>query len=266
MHEVTGVKARYLFPLVLLIGCGGKYARSADAVKVPANGAPPDAETTANLPVAEMKQTDLDKAIAEAEPPACDSRVTPTKVDEPKLMAAKAVVDEWLTFKRDNPKTPRHGIKTNGSQDPTLVVNSLHMSCGGGRNSLEVNGREYPFEIAWVISGKGASFTDGIEDAGRFAMIQALSLHDKRMVLVKVFVPSDAARETDDTVVVADLEKFLPDGSMPVVHAIGEKDKPQLETFVAPRGAKEGVYTVAPKQSDRTRARWLGVGRFVVEQ
>ena len=234
---------------------------------MPANGAAPAADLTpAALPVAEMKQSDLDKAIAEAEAPACDARTTPTKIDEPKLMAAKAVVDQWLAFKRDDPKAPRHGIKTNGTQDPTLVVTSLHMSCGGGRNSLEVNGQEHPFDIAWVLSGKGASTTDGIEDAGNFAMIQALSFHDKKMVLVKVFVPSDAARETDDTVVIADLERFLPEGAAPVVHTIGAKDKPQLETFVAPRGAKEGVYTVAPKQSDRTRARWLGVGRFKIEE
>ncbi|MBS2011852.1 MAG: hypothetical protein JST00_03100 [Deltaproteobacteria bacterium] len=262
------MKTRILFSLVLLVGCGGAYGRSAEAVKLPADGAPPRAETSeaapAALPVAEISQRDLDKVIGEAEAPACDTRPTPTKVDEPKLMAAKAVVDEWLNFKRTNPQAPRHGIKSNGTQDPTLVVTSLHMSCGGGRNSLEVNGREYPFDIAWVLSGNGASLTDGIEDSGKFAMIQALSLHDKRMVLVKVFVPSDAARETDDAVVVADLDKFVPEGAAPVVHTIGDKDKPQLETFVAPRGAKEGFYTVAPKQSDRTRARWLGVGRFKV--
>lgn len=268
MHEVTLVKARTLLPLVLLVAapaCGGKYVRSADAEKVPANGAAPAADLTpAALPVAEMKQADLDKAINESVPVACDARVSPTKIDEPKLMAAKGIVDEWLAFKRQDPKAPRHGIKTSGSQDPTLVVTSLHMSCGGGRNSLEVNGREYPFDVAWVVAGNGASTTDGIEDSGKFAMIQALSLHDKRMVLVKVFVPSDGARETDDTIVVADLDRFVADGVVPVVHTIGAKDKPQLETFVAPRGAKEGVYTVAPKQSDRTRARWLGVGRFKV--
>ncbi len=248
----------------VLVACTATQQRIDDAKRIPANGAPPKT-TTAELPMEHLDQKEIDAAIGQAILPACDARVTPTVTDRAAIERAQRIVNEWATFKRDVPKKPRHGIRGNGAQDETFMVNSVHLTCGGGKHVLDVNGRSYPFDVAWVVSGDGASITDGVEDSGRYAMIQALLLKDKRMVVVKVFVPSDASRETDDVLVVADLEPFVPDGSLPVAHAVGEKDKPQLETFVAPRGAKQGYYFVAPKEGPGIRARYLGVGRFEIQ-
>lgn len=265
-RHVAGVCAAV--SIFTLLGCSSTQKRTLAAERVPSNGAP--AETpTAELPVAEMKQADLEKARGGAIRPACDARISPVVADKDALMAAKAVIDKWTAFKKERPKAPRHGIKTSGEQDPTMAVEAVGMTCGGGINMVEVDGKQYPFDVAWVISGKGASITDGIEDGGEYAMIQALSLKDRRMTVVKIFVPSDASRETDDAFVVANLARMMPEGPVEsvdtLVHRIGEKDKPLLETFVAPRGAKSGYYYVAPKQTDRLRARFLGVGRFEIE-
>jgi len=250
--------------VALTAACGGNKTTVRSAEKLPADGAPAE-EVRTELPVAQLAASDWQKTERANITPACDARVSPPRVDTAALLAAKEVVSTWMDFKKAHPKPARHGIKSNGTQDPTLDVDSVGMTCSPGKNTVEVNGQEYPFDIAWVVSGKGASITDGVEDAGRFAMIQALSLKDKRMVVVKVFYPSDAHRETDDAVAIGNLENLVASPTTePVVHNVGEKDKPQLETFIADKGAKEGIYTVAPKQTQRTRARYVGVGRFTV--
>ena len=68
-------------------------------------------------------------------------------------------------------------------------------------------------------------------------MIEALSFADQRVVFAKVFVPSDANDDTDDTVIVSSLAGYLPeDPDAPIVRVVGDRKDPKIETFIV-RGA-----------------------------
>ena len=183
-------------------------------------------------------------------------------------MAADAILKEWMAFKK-----AKGGSKTaNGKQigegpEPTRVVASVGMTCSAGKNTIEVNGVEHAFDLAWVVSGQGVGPTlNGDDGAGRFVMIQAVSLKAKNVVVAKVFVPSDGNDDTDDTVVISDLANYLPaNADEPVVRAVSERKDPLLETFIFTKGAKEGFTYQAPQQKGFGKARYLAVGRFVVD-
>jgi hypothetical protein len=140
------------------------------------------------------------------------------------------------------------------------------MTCDLGKSTVQVNGVLYPFDQAWVVFGKGNGKTlDGTNDAGQFVMIQALSYQDKRVVFAKVYVPSNANDDTDDTVVITSLASYLPvDGDEPIVRSVSEREDPQFETFLPVKGTTEGVSFRVPEEDPLGRARYLGVGRFTV--
>lgn len=198
--------------------------------------------------------------------PTCDARAVHS-ADAAKLEAAGKVIGNWTEFSKkakSGPKTD-DGKTLGGGTEPTRTVNSVGMTCSAARNVIAVNGVQYPFEVAWVVSGDGTGPTrSGDEGAGQFALIQALSLKDKKLIVAKVYVPSDAHDDTDDTVVVSDLSSYLPENAdEPVVRAVSERGNPFLETFIFAKGSNAGFTFQVPQQDPLGRARYLSVGKFL---
>ncbi|MDB4935143.1 MAG: hypothetical protein JWP87_2115, partial [Labilithrix sp.] len=66
---------------------------------------------------------------------------------------------------------------------------------------------------------------------------------------------------------VSSLAGYLPaDADQPIVRTASDRDNPQLETFIAAKGASEGISLRVPEQDALGRARYLAVGRFTVGQ
>ncbi|MBX3188752.1 MAG: hypothetical protein KF819_17170 [Labilithrix sp.] len=235
--------------LSLTAACGSPRAHVSAAAKPAAEG--PPAPTA--LPIAVLDRRAWDQVAQERIRPACDARALPPKMDTEALLAAKKVIADWMDFKK--------------SARPTTDVYSVGMTCGPTKNTVEVNGYEHPFDIAWVVSGERSG---GVDDGGSFALIQALSFADEKLVVVKVVHPAGASKASDDTVLIADLSALLRGMTPgePLVHNVGASGEPELETFVSEKGKgnKTGFYTVAPTQTDRSRARYLGAGKFETEE
>ena len=140
------------------------------------------------------------------------------------------------------------------------------MTCAGEKSSIQVNGTLYSFDVAWVVAGEGSGPTlTGGDGAGQFAMIQALSFKDKRVIFAKVFVPSDANDDTDDTIVIGNLSNVLPDAlGEPIVRAVADRRNPTFETFVPMKGTTAGLSFQVPQQGALDRARFISVARFEV--
>jgi hypothetical protein len=253
---------------VASVGCGGPpKARAGSDEKVPADGAA-GGPAAASLPPKTIAREDWSKMAAEKLKPTCDARAGSRGTDAARLEAAGKIIGTWTEFSKkakSGPKTA-DGKRLGGSTEPTRSVDSVGMTCSAEKNIVAVNGVQYPFDMAWVVAGEGTGpTTSGNESAGHFALIQALSFKDKRVIIAKVYVPSDANDDTDDTVVISNLSEYLPENAdEPVVRAVSERSNPFLETFVFSKGATEGFSFQAPQQDSFGRARYLAVGRFAV--
>lgn len=255
--------------VAMATGCGGPpKVRSAAGERLPADGArsgPPASE----LPTKTIARDDWTKALGERLAPSCDAREGTRTADARNLEGAGKIIDTWTAFSSQKGKSSTaDGKKVGGSAEPTRSVESVGLTCAEGRSTIQVNGVAYPFDLAWVVAGDGTGPTiNGNEGAGRFAMIQALSFADKRVVFAKVFVPSDANNDTDDTVIVSSLEGYLPEShEEPIVRAVSERGNPKLETFIPAKGAEGGISFQVPQQDALGRARYLSVGTFTVGQ
>jgi len=258
-----------LLVVALAIGCGGPpKVRSAAGERLPANGAPA-AKPVSEIPSKTIARDDWEKALREKQAPSCDAREGVRTADARTLEGADKVIDSWTSLRASKGKsTTAAGKKADGKPEPTRLVSSIGMKCAAGASSVQVNGVEYPFDLAWVVSGDGTGKTlNGDPGAGRFVMIQALSLTDQRVVFAKVFVPGDANDDTDDTVIVSSLAGYLPPTpDAPIVRVVSDRDNPKLETFIVSKGASgtQGISFQVPEQDPFGRARYLGVARFDV--
>lgn len=254
--------------LVLAVGCGGPPARSASGERLPANGVPAATPLTA-LPSKTIDRDDWDKAVRERLTPACDAHEGIRTADARNLRSADEVLDSWTELRASKGKSVTgSGKKVIGAPEPTRYVTSVGMTCAAGESALQVNGKRYPFDLAWVVSGQGTGKTTSGEDgAGWFTMIEALSFADQRVIFAKVFVPSDANDDTDDTVIVSSLVGYVPDKpEAPIVRVVGNPKEPQLETFIVSKGAggASGISLRVPEQDPLGRARYLGIATFRV--
>ena len=253
--------------VVMATGCGGppKVHSATSGERLPADGAPK--APTSEMPSKTIERADWNKALAEKLKPSCDAREGTRTADARNLEGAGKIIGTWTEFSTKKGKsTTADGKKIGAGPEPTRKVDSVGLTCAEAGSTIQVNGVKYPFDMAWVVSGDGTGPTlTGQEGAGQFAMIQALSLKDKRVVFAKVYVPSDANDDTDDTVIISSLEGYLPnDVGDPIVRAVSERGNPKLETFVFPKGAEEGISFQVPQQDALGRARYLSVGKFVV--
>jgi hypothetical protein len=249
---------------VMATGCGGPpKVESAKGERLPANGAPGVAATA--LPSKTIAADDWTKMMGERVKPACDGREGARTADASNLQGAGKIIGTWTEFsvKKGKSRTA-DGKRVGEGKEPTRTVDSLGMTCSAGASTLQVNGTLYPFDIAWVKTGKGKSKTlDGSEGAGEFAMIQALSYKDKRVVFAKIYVPSNANDDTDDTVIISSLASYLPENpDEPLVRVVSDREDPKFETFVFSKGEAEGLSFQVPQQDALGRARFLSVGHF----
>jgi hypothetical protein len=255
--------------LVLAVGCGGPpKVRSAGGERLPADGAPA-AKPISDLPSKTIAANDWSKAVGEQIAPACDAREGVRTADARNLEGAGKVLGSWTELRAAKGKSnTAAGKKVGGRPEPTRLVSSVGMTCAAGASMIQVNGVRYPFDLAWVVTGEGKGRTlNGDMGAGNFVMIQALSFKDQRVVFAKVFVPSDAHDDTDDTVIISSLAGYLPErAEVPVVRVVSDRDYPKLETFIASKGVAgpAGISFQVPEQDALGRARYLGVARFDV--
>jgi hypothetical protein len=251
------------------VACGGPpKVRAAAGERLPADGAPSSAPLS-SLPSKTIARDDWNKALTEKLAPSCDGREGARTADARNLEGAGKIIGTWTEFTSKKGKSrTADGKKIGGSPEPTRAVDSIGMTCAAGGSSLQVNGVQYPFDMAWVVSGTGTGKTlNGDSGAGQFAMIQALSFKDRRVIFAKIWVPSDANNDTDDTVIVSNLAGYLPENAdQPIVRAASDRDNPQFETFIPAKGANEGISLRAPEQDALGRARYLAVGRYTVAQ
>jgi hypothetical protein len=253
-----------------LVACNSRGAETPIAGaddRLPADGSK-GGPNTGVLKTKAVKRDEWKRFEVERMKPACDARTGAGKADVTILKSAGEVVASWMEFikkPKAGPKTD-DGKKLGGGVEPTRVVTSLGMTCSATKNTIEVNGVQYPFDVAWVLSGQGTGpAISGGEGAGYFAMFQGLSFKEKKILFAKVYVPGDANDDSDDTVVVSNVTDYLPDNAdEPVVRATGEKKSPVFETLVFEKGTLKGFAYQVPKQVAIGRARYLGVGKFEV--
>jgi hypothetical protein len=271
MSSSTTLSASCAFALVvaMAVGCGGPpKVRSAHGERLPANGGASSAQPS-QLPSKTIARDDWNKALGERLKPACDAHEGVRTADKGSLEGAGKIIGTWTEFNSVKGKSrTADGKKIGGGPEPTRVVSSVGLTCAAGGSMIQVNGVQYPFDQAWVVSGKGHAKTlNGTDGAGEFAMIQAISYKDQRVVFAKVYVPSDATDDTDDTVIVSSLAGFLPENpDQPIVRAVSDREDPKLETFVYSKGASEGLSFQVPQEDPLGRARYLSVGKFVIGQ
>jgi hypothetical protein len=243
--------------------------RAAEGTRLPANGAVSGAPASA-LPTRAIASADYHRAVAERLRPACDGRQGARTADARNLEGAGKILGAWTALhgKKGKARSATADGKQlgGGASEPTRDVTSIGMTCAAGASTVQVNGVLYPFDVAWIVSGKGKGKTlDGTNDAGDFVMIQALSYADKRVVFAKVYVPSDANDDTDDTIIVSSLAGYLPqDADEPLVRAVSDREDPEFETLLFTKGKREGVSLLVPEEAALGRARYLGVARFSV--
>jgi hypothetical protein len=250
---------------LVLTACGGPpKAESAAGQRLPANGVP-GAVAASSLPSKTIGPDEWAKVMAERIAPTCDAKEGTRTADAGNLEGAGKIIGVWTTFtvKKGKSRTA-DGTRIGGGKEPTREVDSIGMTCAAGGSTLQVNGVLYPFDFAWVKSGKGQGKTlNGDLGAGELAMIEAISFKDKRVIFAKVYVPSDANDDTDDTVIVTDIASYLPENpDQPVVRLIGDRDNPKFETFIFSKGANEGLSMQVPREDPLGRARFLSVGHF----
>lgn len=244
-------------------GCAGPRKVVSAGERLPANGAPGVAASA--LPTQTIKPDVWSKIMAERLAPTCSAKEGVRTADAGTLEGAGKVIGTWTAFSNEKGKSrTAGGTRIGGGKEPTRVVDSLGLTCAAGASTLQVNGVLYPFDVAWVASGKGEAKTlAGDLGAGQFAMILALSYKDKRVVFAKVYVPSDGNDDTDDTVIVSDLTSYLPENpDEPVVHVVSDSENPKFETFIFSKGQTEGLSLQVPDQDPLGRARYLEVGHF----
>ena len=248
--------------------CGGPPAvRSGADTRLPADALASGPPAT-SLHTKPITREEWDRMPAERLQPACDARTGAGKPDVAHLEAAGKVVTAWMEFT----KRPKHGPRTDdgktlgGGTEPTRTVSSLGMTCSATKNSIEVNGVQYPFDIAWVISGDGSGpAISGGRGAGHFAMFEGLSFKAQQIVFAKVYVPADANDDTDDTIIASNLAGYLPENAdEPVVRATGDRRDPLFETLVFAKDTTAGFGFLVPKQAALGRARYVAVGKFEV--
>ena len=248
--------------------CGGPpTARSGADERLPpeALGSGPSAAALSTKPIT---REEWNRMPAERLKPACDARAGAGKPDVTNLQAAGKIVASWMDFM----KKPKTGPKTDdgkrlgGGTEPTRTVSSIGMTCSATKNSLEVNGVQYPFDMAWVVSGQGSGpAISGGEGGGYFAMFEVISFKEQKIVFAKVYVPGDANDDTDDTIVASSLAGYLPaNPDEPVVRATGDRRSPVFETLVFAKDTTSGFGYLVPKQVPLGRARYVAVGKFEV--
>lgn len=255
--------------VAMATGCGGPpKVESALGARLPADGAPGSTAASA-LPSKTIASAEWTKLQGERLKPSCDAKDGTRTADAGNLEGAGKIIGVWTEFATKKAKSRTGEGKVVGEgKEPTRVVQSIGMTCAAGGSSIQVNGTLYPFDVAWVKSGKGHAKTlDGNEGAGEFAMIQALSYKDKRVVFAKVYVPSDANDDTDDTIIISSLASYLPDNAdEPIVRVVSDREDPKFETFVFSKGSSDGLSFQVPEQDALGRARYLAVGHFAVSR
>lgn len=254
--------------VALSVACGGppKVRSANDGERLPANGAPSPAPVAA-LPSKTIAADDWSKALAERLKPSCDAREGVRTADTPNLESAGKIISSWTEFTEKKGKSrTADGKKVGSGPEPTRDVDTLGMTCSAAGSTIQVNGVKYPFDLAWVVQGKGKGPTlTGDMGAGYFAMIQALSFKDRRVVFAKVFVPSDANDDSDDTVIISSLEGYIPPNvDEPIVRAVSDRENPKLETFLIGKGSTEGISFQVPQQDPLGTGRFLSVAKFNV--
>ena len=273
MHRKRNRVASGLFVAVAVAACNSGPPAATPLTgaddRLPADGSAGGPGLPA-LKTTSIKRADWAKFDADRLKPACDARTGAGKPDVAPLKAAGEVIAQWMEFHKKpkaGPKTD-DGKKLGGGVEPTRVVDTFGLTCSATKNTVEVNGTQYPFDVAWVLSGKGSGpAISGGEGAGYFAMVEAISLKDKKVVFAKVYVPGDANDDTDDTVIVANVATYLPaTPEEPIVRVVGTKESPVFETLVFEKDAPGGFAYRAPRQVTVGRARYLGVARFVITE
>ncbi len=262
-----------LVPFVLVlagvtsVACGGPpQVRSAAGERLPANGAPA-AKPVSAIPSKTIARDAWTKTLGERIAPTCDGHEGVRTADARNLEGAGKLLGSWTELHAAKGKShTAAGKKADGVPEPTRLVDSIGMTCVAGSSMVQVNGVKYPFDLAWVVTGKGKGKTlNGDMGAGEFVMIQAISFTEQRVVFAKVFVPGDANDDTDDTVVVSSLAGYLPaDRETPIVHIVSDREDPKIETFIPSKGSggQDGISMQVPEQDPLGRARYLGVARF----
>lgn len=252
---------------VTTVGCGGPpKVRSAEGERLPADGARA-AKPVSEIPAKTVARDAWNKTLSERIAPACDGHEGARTADARNLEGAGKLMGSWTELRAAKGKSSTaNGKKVDGVPEPTRLVSSIGMTCAAGASMVQVNGVKYPFDLAWVVTGKGKGKTlNGDMGAGQFVMIQALSFAEQRVVFAKVFVPGDANDDTDDTVIISSLAGYLPtDPDAPVVHVVSDREDPKFETFLPSKGAgsQGGISIQVPEQDPLGRARYVGVARF----
>ena len=248
--------------------CGGPpLARSGEGARLPADSLA-SGPSAAALATKSISREEWNRIPAERLKPACDARAGAGKPEVATLEAAGKIVASWMEFisrPKAGPKTG-DGQKLGGGAEPTRSVKSVGMTCSATKNSIEVNGVQYPFDLAWVVSGQGSGpAISGGEGAGYFAMFQGISLKERKSVFAKVYVPADANDDSDDTIVASSLVGYLPEmPDEPLVRATGDRRSPVFETLVFAKDTTAGFAYLVPKQVTVGRARYAAVGKFEV--
>lgn len=247
------------------VACGGPpKVRSAAGERLPANGAVSPASAS-TLPTKTIARDAWSKALAEKLKPSCYADAGTRTADAHALASAGAVIVSWTEFTRTKGKSrTADGRTMGGGPEPTRMVDSVGLTCAAGASDVQINGATYPFDIAWVVSGRGKGPTlNGENGAGQFVMIQALSFKQQRIVFAKIFVPSDSNDDSDDTVVISSLEGFLPaNPDEPIVRVVSDRENPKFETFLFSRSATDGISLQVPQQDPLGMGRYVSIARF----
>jgi hypothetical protein len=241
--------------------------QSASDARLPADGSAGGPGPSA-LPTKAIDREEWARMNSERLTPACDARAASRRTDIPNLQSAGKIIDTWNDSKKAKAGSKTSGDKQLGrDREPTRFVASVGLTCSPQRNTVQVNGVEYPFDVAWVVAGEGSGpGIGGHEGAGHYAMIQALSFKDKKVIFAKVYVPTDSNDDTDDTVVIGNLADYLPENpDEPIVRAVSARDNPKLETFIPSKGTTQGMSFQVPDQGALGRARYVSVGKFLVQ-
>ena len=245
---------------------GTPFARAQAAVKLPPDGSQ-GGPGAAALPLQMLAQSEWDGAPKQKLMPTCDARPG-GKVDAASLDGANKVIGAWNDFQKKKPKpVPKPGGVTVGqlagiAPDHTRTISSIAITCAaGGASTLQVNGTNHPFDLAWAVAGKGT-----LKSVASTASIHAISLAEKKIVYAKVNVPSDVKNDSEELIIVTNIANYMPaDPDEPLVRETGAASTdPTFETLIFGKGQKEGFYYLVPRSEDLALGRFLMVGRFKV--
>ena len=128
-------------------------------------------------------------------------------------------------------------------------------SARGGEIDLILRDRDGTLVFCEVRARRGAA------QGGAAASIGAVK--QQRIVFAKIFVPSDANDDSDDTVVISSLKGFLPaNPDEPIVRVVSDRENPKFETFLFSKSATDGISLQVPQQDPLGKGRYVSIARF----